>query len=123
MQTDIGEPVPDSVADRTGIRSARSTGPQALRIGRRAPCDVILSDDEVTSAHCEVRAAGGDVSVTDLLSTNRTFSDGRRVRGTARLRHGGVLEVGRKRLRLEMREVGDLERSDGMDRDLECVGQ
>lgn len=69
-------------------------GPGGLRIGRSAPADVIISGIGVSRSHCEVDLAGGKLRVTDLNSTNGTYVDDKRVKGSADLPKGALLRVG-----------------------------
>ncbi len=66
-------------------------------MGRRSNCDLVLDDTEVSSQHCTVRAVAGEwaLVVTDLSSTNGTYAAGRRVRASARLGVGSMLQIGR----------------------------
>ena len=53
-------------------------------IGRSRDCDVVLSDQNVSRRHAEVRPSGGKWIVKDLGSTNGVKVNGRRI--TARSR-------------------------------------
>jgi serine phosphatase RsbU (regulator of sigma subunit) len=96
-------------------------GRQPLRLGRRAPADVLLTDGEVSGLHCEVVARGvaGDALVTDLGSTNGTFVNGRRVQGSMRLTHGQRLELGRQVFLHEFRTPAEVAHADELTHDLE----
>jgi FHA domain-containing protein/DNA translocase FtsK/SpoIIIE-like protein len=51
-----------------------------VRLGRSAEADVVLDDPDVSRLHCAVTVLdGGEVTVTDLGSTNGTSVDGRDV--------------------------------------------
>ena len=51
-----------------------------VRLGRSAEADVVLDDPDVSRLHCAVTVLdGGEVTVTDLGSTNGTCVDGRDV--------------------------------------------
>lgn len=82
--------------------------PQGLRIGRVPPADVILSDRQVSRAHCRVELDGAALKVVDLGSTNGTFVDGRRVEKTAALPVGSLLRVGTVALRHQVRSARSL---------------
>lgn len=88
------------------------------RIGRRAPCELILRDSEISGVHCEVLLRGDELVVSDRGSTNGTFVDGRRVFAHERVPHGSVLQVGRQMLKHEFREEAELAQSEELDRDL-----
>ncbi len=102
-----------------------SFGPNSIRVGRRAPCEFLLSDPGVSGAHCEVRAQSevDDAIVTDLGSTNGTFIDGRRLTGPAKLPPGSLLQVGRHVLKHEYRPQREVERSAELDRELETASR
>lgn len=82
--------------------------PQGLKIGRVPPADVILSDRQVSRAHCTVELDGAALKVVDLGSTNGTFVDGKRVEKTAALPVGSLLRVGTVALRHQVRSARSL---------------
>jgi len=96
-------------------------GRQPLRLGRRAPAEVLLADAEVSGLHCAVVARGtaGDALVTDLGSTNGTFVNGRRVLGSVRLTHGQRLELGRQVFVHEFRTPAEVAHADELTQDLD----
>jgi serine phosphatase RsbU (regulator of sigma subunit) len=101
-----------------GLRVPLGTAP--LRIGRRAPCEVVLGDAEVSAQHCEVRLAEGglDAIVSDLGSTNGSYLDGQRINRPTRWPPGAALQVGRHVLKHEHRPQREVQRSAEIDRDL-----
>jgi serine phosphatase RsbU (regulator of sigma subunit) len=105
--------------DDGGVLQRLRLGPTKLRIGRRAPSEVILRDSEVSGLHCEVELRGDDVFVRDLGSTNGTFVDGQRVAATVALQHGALLQVGRQMVKHEFRDELEVMHSQELDRDLE----
>ena len=94
-----------------------------VRIGRRAPCELVLRDTEISGVHCEVLLRGDDLLVSDRGSTNGTFIDGRRVFANAVFPHGGVLQAGRQILKHEYRDEAELAQSQEQDRDLARASQ
>lgn len=96
-------------------------GRQPLRLGRRAPAEVLLGDAEVSGLHCEVVARGsvGDALVTDLGSTNGTFLNGRRVQGSMRLAQGMVLQLGRQVFVHEFRSPAEVAQAEELAQDLD----
>jgi len=90
----------------------------ALTIGRREPCELVLDDPEASRVHCRVVTNGHDAVVTDLQSTNGTFIDGARISGSAVLPNGGILRVGRHKLRHEYRTAHEIAEAEAADRDL-----
>jgi pSer/pThr/pTyr-binding forkhead associated (FHA) protein len=63
-------------------------------IGRSRECDVVLSDQNVSRKHAEVRPSGGKWIVKDLGSTNGVKVNGRRITGPQSLRPGDTIELG-----------------------------
>jgi pSer/pThr/pTyr-binding forkhead associated (FHA) protein len=70
------------------------------RIGRSVGNHLQIPDPSVSSVHCEVVFAEGNVLVRDLHSTNGTFIDGEQVQESA-IRTGQVLQLGNIELKLE----------------------
>ena len=89
-----------------------------VRVGRRAPCELVLRDTEVSGVHCEVLLRGDELVVSDRGSTNGTFVDGKRAFAHEPVPHGGVLQVGRQILKHEFRDEAELVQSEELDRDL-----
>ncbi|WP_344528373.1 FHA domain-containing protein, partial [Streptomyces rectiviolaceus] len=73
-----------------------------IRVGRSGDADVPLDDPDVSRLHCAVTLAqDGQVTVTDLGSTNGTTVDGREITDRpARLSPGSLLRLGESALRL-----------------------
>ena len=63
-------------------------------IGRSRECDVVLSDQNVSRKHAEVRPSGGKWIVKDLGSTNGVKVNGRRIQGPQSLKPGDTIELG-----------------------------
>jgi hypothetical protein len=63
-------------------------------IGRSRDCDVVLSDQNVSRRHAEVRPSGGKWIVKDLGSTNGVKVNGRRIQGPQSLKPGDTIELG-----------------------------
>jgi hypothetical protein len=73
---------------------------EPVTIGRLPDCVVALSDPNVSRHHAEVRREGGEVTVTDLGSTNGTRVNGAPVHHR-QLSDGDVVTIGRTALRFE----------------------
>ncbi|PWH07605.1 DUF2662 domain-containing protein [Brachybacterium endophyticum] len=73
------------------------TGPVTV-IGRGGDADIILDDTGVSRHHVELRADGGNVTVTDLGSTNGTFVDGERIRTPVPVQDRSTVRIGRTRM-------------------------
>ncbi|MFN3962939.1 MAG: FHA domain-containing protein, partial [Fimbriimonadaceae bacterium] len=85
------------------------TGPMAghrqfltdqLEIGREGTGLRLTTDSQASRRHCLVSMAAGQVTVTDLNSTNGTYINGQRVTSSP-LRPGDVLRIGGTEMRLE----------------------
>jgi hypothetical protein len=96
-----------------------------LRLGRRAQCEWVVADPEVSSLHCQVQVdpETGGVVVTDLGSTNGTFVDGVRVAGRATLPDGGLLQLGSQVFRHDFRPAKEAQRAEELARDLETASR
>lgn len=75
-------------------------GRPVLVVGRRADCDVILSDTTVSRVHAVLMLFGDQWFIHDRQSTNGTRVGGRRVWGTAAIRAGDRVSFGRLAFRL-----------------------
>lgn len=99
-----------------GRRIPIETNP--LVIGRAAPADVVLPDQQISRNHCRVCLAMGEVIVIDLNSSNGTYIDGKRLAGGSPLPVGSRLQVGSHVLEHELRIRKEVEESQELDRDL-----
>lgn len=77
-----------------------SVGDDPVCIGRMPECEVMLSDQNVSRRHAEVRRQGGEFVVVDLGSTNGTKVNGSGVK-ERRLVDGDEIIVGSSTLRFE----------------------
>jgi pSer/pThr/pTyr-binding forkhead associated (FHA) protein len=68
-------------------------GPE-ITIGRDAANDIDLEDARVSQYHCRLWRAGDDWWIHDLDSTNGTWVNDQRLKGTQRLEPGDQLRVG-----------------------------
>ncbi|MWA11467.1 FHA domain-containing protein [Streptomyces sp. BA2] len=77
-----------------------------IRVGRSADADVPLDDPDVSRLHCAVTLTpDGQVTVTDLGSTNGTTVDGREITDRpVRLTPGSLLRLGESALRFTARD-------------------
>jgi pSer/pThr/pTyr-binding forkhead associated (FHA) protein len=66
-------------------------------VGRAPRADFILDVALVSRLHCRLTAAGDNLEVVDLKSTNGTFVNDKRI-GKARLKSGDRLRIGRVEL-------------------------
>ncbi len=104
--------------DELGQPQRLRVGLQPVRVGRRAPCELVLRDSEISGVHCEISLDNDELMVSDRGSTNGTYVDGKRVFGQERLPHGAMLQVGRQLIKHEFRDEHELVQSQELDRDL-----
>jgi pSer/pThr/pTyr-binding forkhead associated (FHA) protein len=70
-----------------------------LSLGRSFDADVVLQDEKVSVAHCEIRFWSGDYVIKDLHSHNGTYVNGARI-DVAQLRPGDRIQCGDQVLRV-----------------------
>lgn len=80
-----------------------------LKIGRKEPADVVLSDKSISREHCIVGLANDELLVSDLNSTNGTFVDDVRISRATVLPIGSALRVGQVTLRHSVRPRAEAE--------------
>lgn len=106
------------VVDGAAAGSRIEVGAEPVVIGRGAQCDLRLEDSKASSRHCSLALTDGEVTVTDLGSTNGTFVDGKRIEDEASLPPEAVLHVGTHTLKHEFRDRADADRSARADADV-----
>ena len=85
---------------RRGTAKVRYEGKSAVLgssggvIGRSRDCEIVLSDQNVSRRHAEIRPSGGSWIVRDLGSTNGVKVNGRRIQGPQSLKRGDTIELG-----------------------------
>jgi hypothetical protein len=85
---------------RRGSAKVRYEGKSAVLgssggvIGRSRDCEIVLSDQNVSRRHAEIRPSGGSWIVRDLGSTNGVKVNGRRIQGPQSLKRGDTIELG-----------------------------
>ena len=75
-------------------------GEREVAIGTGADCELVLSDDRVSSRHVSVHAVEARFVVRDLGSTNGTWYEGSRITEVT-ISAGSTLLVGKSALRIE----------------------
>ena len=80
--------------------SRRALGGSTITIGRHADCEVVLSDQNASRRHCEIRPTAGGYVLVDLGSTNGTKLNGAPCH-EAVLQHGDVIVIGQSSLWFE----------------------
>ncbi len=93
---------------RRGCAKIRYEGKSAVLgsgggvIGRSRDCEVVLSDQNVSRRHAEVRPSGGSWIVKDLGSTNGVKVNGRRIQGPQSLKRGDTIQLGTSKVTFEL---------------------
>ena len=95
----LSEPLqqPNARRGRAQLRyEGRATilGSDGVVMGRSRDCGLVISDENVSRRHAEVRPSGGSWIVRDLGSTNGIRVNGDRVSGAQPLRPGDRIELG-----------------------------
>lgn len=67
---------------------------QAFSIGRLNTCDIVISDSSVSKMHAKIDHQNGQITITDLGSTNGTFVNGSKVFGTQVLNQYDIVKAG-----------------------------
>jgi hypothetical protein len=116
LVADLAKPGSFTTALRTGLLGLverRTTKPlthptlplpdrtrPVLMIGRRADCDVVLSDETVSRVHAAIMLFAGQWILDDRGSTNGTRVNGRRVWGATVVAPGDRVSFGRSTFHL-----------------------
>lgn len=73
-----------------------------LAVGREDGLPIsLVGESTVSRQHAEITRSGGEVTVTDLGSTNGTYVNGQKVQGDVQLRPGDTVQFGAVRFRYE----------------------
>jgi pSer/pThr/pTyr-binding forkhead associated (FHA) protein len=65
--------------------------------------DIIVSDTEISSTHCQIQNINGDYHIFDMNSTNGTFVNNERV-VKSRLHDGDIITVGQTNFKFQMED-------------------
>jgi predicted component of type VI protein secretion system len=76
--------------------------PEKTTVGRGDHNTLVIRDDSVSNAHCEILVNGPEVIVHDLGSANGTFVNGARVNGQSQVKDGQVVRFGSVEARLDL---------------------
>jgi hypothetical protein len=87
--TATGQPVLDIEGQRYSLNSA------SITLGRSSEADILIDDTGVSRKHLEIRTRDGVSTAVDLGSTNGSYVNGHRVQGSAPLRDGSTITMGR----------------------------
>jgi adenylate cyclase len=98
------------VVSRPGERDREvPIGTAPLLLGRSPESDVVLTDAQVSRAHCRILLEDDAVTATDLNSTNGTLLNGRLIDRPIQLEPGAVLRIGPYDVEYQRREPADPE--------------
>lgn len=86
-------PTTQPVLDIDGQRY--SLNAPSITLGRSSEADILIEDTGISRKHLEIRTKDGHSTAVDLGSTNGSYIDGRRIRGSAPLTDGAVVTMGR----------------------------
>ncbi len=75
-------------------------------VGRRADCDIVVPQPDVSRRHARLLVQPEDVRVEDLGSGNGTLVNGRRINAPTKVPWGAVITVGKNRLELHGKNEG-----------------
>lgn len=64
-----------------------------LQIGRDETCDIVLDNPYISNEHCAIYSNSQKVYVEDLISTNGTFVNGKRINSKIELKDGDKIEI------------------------------
>src|SRR4051812_10782576 len=91
------------VRDPDGTRTKHPFRHPSVSIGRKRDNDLMLSDEAISSRHCEFVSDNGFFVVRDLGSHNGTFVNGKRVvKDGLRLRDGDDVQIGETHIRVAL---------------------
>jgi hypothetical protein len=103
----IAEPVAEAGEVTRGRAQLRYEGRAAILgssgavLGRSRDCEVVVSDENVSRRHAEVRPSGSQWIVRDLGSTNGVKVNGQRIRDAQPLRDGDTIQLGLSEITFE----------------------
>jgi pSer/pThr/pTyr-binding forkhead associated (FHA) protein len=73
-----------------------------IAVGRGSKNQLVVSDESVSSKHCELLVNGNEVIVHELGSRNGSFVNGVRVQTQLGVKHGQTIRLGKVDFRLEL---------------------
>ncbi len=89
------------VTNEAGRRSAPIAIGSLVTVGRAESCEIRITDSFSSQMHARVFDHDGVAYLEDLNSTNGTFLNDAKVRGTAPLHAGDVIQIGNTTLELQ----------------------
>lgn len=100
-----GQPVLEIDGQRYALNA------DSIVLGRSSEADILIDDTGVSRKHLEIRTQDGVSTAVDLGSTNGSYVNGRRVQGTAPLRDGSKITMGRTEITFRILPARDGARS------------
>jgi CheY-like chemotaxis protein len=92
------------VTNRGQVPTVHELGDGWITIGRADDNVFQILEESISSRHCEVRVRGNELMVRDLISTNGTFINGRRVADGV-VRANEILRLGDVEMRFDTSDV------------------
>ena len=80
---------------REGSKLVSLSSAQALVVGRSAPADIPIADSSLSRQHARFDFEDASLHLEDLLSTNGTRVNGKRISARTRLQEGDEIRLGR----------------------------
>jgi len=90
------------ITEKGGAKRRLEFDEESVTIGRVQGNQVVLPRGNVSKQHCRVENMAGDLSITDLGSTNGTYINGRRTVDSTTVRPGDKVYVGEFILNFEI---------------------
>lgn len=81
--------------------------PGTILVGRGIECGIRFNDMSVSRRHLVLRVSDHDATAEDAGSTNGTRINGQRLSGIKQLKHGDMLQIGRRFVRIELQAESD----------------
>lgn len=83
-----------TISEKGGQQSQYEFNKSAITIGRMKGNDIVLPKGNVSKKHSRISANDGNVSITDLNSTNGTYVNGRKVTGEQPITENDKIYIG-----------------------------
>lgn len=105
----VGEGDTDAVSDRPMLRALLNYQGDSIElppgetvVGRGVACRIRFNDPSVSREHVRFSLAPEGLEIEDLGSSNGTLVNGDPIDGRQRLRHGDIVRIGRRVLRVAL---------------------
>lgn len=92
--------IPPSLDDLEEAERPQVVTSHSVTIGRAKSNDVVIAEPNVSRKHAKVVFSSAGIFLEDLASTNGVRLNGKRFRGTGRVKEGDVIGVGNAALKV-----------------------